>query len=276
MTAGTYYVRVTGYEDNTGSYTLEVDGSATVSSVPAIGSTGTGTTTGTGNTGTTNANGTRQTSTNIALGSAANDVLTSNGQEDFFALRLLATSTARTPVRLTAYTEGSTRVSMFIYDDLNQLLGGNNPAAGAPANVQLVLPEVDTGEWYYIKVQGRTSGTRGSYRLKVDDHGDTRASATPVTTQINGNLVSVGNTDYFRVQIATGNTMLTVYTDGDIDTYGELLSSGGSRLVQDDNGGTDDNFRIEEATVTAGSTYYIKVTGNAGATGDYTLHVAQA
>ena len=123
------------------------------------------------------------------------------------------------------------------------------------------------------------SGYRGvttapSVRVTVtdDNHGNTRAQATPVTldTMTTGRLYR-GDLDYFRLTITRAAT-LVAETSGSTDTVGALYDADGTRLTGDDNRGSRGNFQITRV-VTAG-TYYIGVRGfNASTTGAYTLNV---
>ena len=114
-----------------------------------------------------------------------------------------------------------------------------------------------------------------SVRVTVtdDNHGNTRAQATPVAlnTMTTGYLHS-GDLDYFQLTI-TRTTTLVAETSGSTNTVGALYDADGTWLTSDDNRGGGGNFQITRA-VTAG-TYYIAVRGfNASTTGAYTLNVA--
>ena len=69
----------------------------------------------------------------------------------------------------------------------------------------------------------------------------------------------------------TGSGTLTVHSSGSTDVYGYLLSSSGSELASDDDGGQGRNFQISHS-VSAG-TYYVRVRHyDSTGTGDYTVH----
>ena len=92
----------------------------------------------------------------------------------------------------------------------------------------------------------------------VDDHGDTMATATainfPSTTP--GAINQAGDLDYFRFALSS-TTNIIATSSGATDTYGDLLNSGGSVLVSNDDGAGAMNFRITKL-LNAG-TYYIRV-----------------
>ncbi len=117
-----------------------------------------------------------------------------------------------------------------------------------------------------------TSGSISSGGGGGDDHSNTRSGATSLSLggSRSGQIETGGDVDYFRVQVSTSGT-LTVYTTGNIDTYGTLQNSSGSALETNDDGGSGTNFSIARA-VSAG-TYYVEVKGlHSGVTGSYTLH----
>ena len=104
------------------------------------------------------------------------------------------------------------------------------------------------------------------------DHGDDRASATPVgiPSTTSGNLTR-GDRDYFRIDITRAGS-LTLATTGSTDTYGILYDDGGGELQRNDDGGAGHNFRIARGSISAG-TYYLLVRGyyQSSTEGDYTL-----
>ena len=106
------------------------------------------------------------------------------------------------------------------------------------------------------------------------DHDDTRERATAVgpDSTTAGALEQPGDVDYFRVDVTQAGR-LTVETTGETDTFGVFQSAQGQSLAEDDDAGTETNFRIVRE-VTPG-TYYVEVTGyNRTATGAYTLRIA--
>lgn len=105
----------------------------------------------------------------------------------------------------------------------------------------------------------------------TDDHGNTIATATAVTVPSSkaGVLNSGTDLDAFKFTLATSRTV-TLRTTGGVDTYGTLYTSGGSRLTQADDTGSDLNFTITRSL--APGTYIIIVEGYSSSdTGPYTL-----
>ena len=107
------------------------------------------------------------------------------------------------------------------------------------------------------------------------DHGDTRDTAAPISSNDNtqGALESQGDVDYFGLVISSPET-LTIETTGDTDTFGELESDDGLTIASADGGGDGGNFRIRQQVQTG--TYYIRVSGATPAeTGPYMLEVSE-
>ena len=280
VTAGNYYLRVTGYDGtSTGSYVLNVSGDATLSSVS------TDNTDGNSGTGPNNSNNTRQTAHYMELGHVASDAIGSSEQEDWFSVYVRNSVSTQPTIRMTAWTTGGARVSMFLKDDENKVLAAHNPPVSAPPNVQVVLDNTAKNTWYYITVRGRSENDRGGYQIKVDDHGDSRATATDVgsssSVNVKGTLVAAGNVDYFKFTVANDDTNVTISTTGSVNTYGELQNSNGARIAwNDDESKTEDNFKIirtndgtNDKSLDEG-TYYVKVSGESGSTGDYELVIS--
>ena len=115
----------------------------------------------------------------------------------------------------------------------------------------------------------------------VDNHGDTRETATTLTltvdTTVSGRIDPADDVDYFRIDIST-TRFVTIYTTGDLDTIGRLLDNMGD-LLQGNDQQPDfgqpvvlNNFRIHDRL--AQGTYYIEVASfNSNFIGPYTLHV---
>ncbi len=111
------------------------------------------------------------------------------------------------------------------------------------------------------------------YQPPAPDSGNTLATATPLAldTPYTEAIDSIDDVDYFRIEVDQSGE-LVVYTTGELDTMGELLTGDGARLDDDDDGGDGSNFRIVYS-VTPG-TYYVKVREFWGNTGNYTVHAS--
>ena len=212
---------------------------------------------------------TEQTATEIRLPSTTPGEIQSsyNRDPDYFRLQIRSAGT------LTVYTTGST-------DTRGHLTGPDrfsrrNDNGGSGDNFRIVV--VVSPGVYHVRVSSSGPVT-GAYVLEarfaegvVDDHGDTRQTATeirlPSTTP--GELQSGQDYDYFRLQIRSAGT-LTVYTTGSSDTHGTLF---GPRFWSrsNDDSGSRLNFRIVD--VVPPGVYYVRVAGYGSSSGAYALEV---
>lgn len=104
----------------------------------------------------------------------------------------------------------------------------------------------------------------------ADDHGDTRLTATLVEhygVSNPGELESLSDVDVFRLDLQ-GRAEVEMRSSGQLDLRGTLYDSDGGVIAEDDDGGTDMNFRI--VTTLAGGVYYVAVTSDVD-TGSYKM-----
>ena len=139
-----------------------------------------------------------------------------------------------------------------------------------------VLDGLTNGTGYDVQVRAVTSSAASWSATAVGtpaEHGDTLADATDVTpgARVGGSIDPGTDADYFKV-VLTRPTGLLVFTDGDLDTVGELLKSDGTVIEENDDGYASHGIRnfVLWDSLTAG-TYYIKVTSYDEATGSYVL-----
>ena len=172
---------------------------------------------------------------------------------------------------LTAYTEGATDTRGSLSDrSYNGLESDDNDG---PQDNFLIRRDLSSGT-YYLQVAGQQANTTGAYLLKVDDHGDSRQTATPLAVgdSVAGNIVTPGNVDFFRIEVREAG-QLTVLTTGETDTQGYLYDGSGGLLAENDDGVIDLNFRI--ARQVGAGTYYVEVRGyDNTSTGSYVLNAS--
>lgn len=150
----------------------------------------------------------------------------------------------------------------------------------------LIEAQVKPGA-YLIAVRG-TDGARGDYRLRAsldwlreDRHGNSAPMATRVAAPSSTDgVLGVDDVDYFRIDLDEV-AVLRVETSGSVDTYGKLAWLDGRAVLEDDDSGRDQNFRIE--TRLPPGAYVVEVRGfspkpsaigfTSPATGLYTLDV---
>ena len=88
-----------------------------------------------------------------------------------------------------------------------------------------------------------------------------------------GNIAERFGHDYFQFEIAEASEAV-LYTEGNLDTLGELLDSRGNLIDGSDSGGEGFNFRMR-SVLTQPGTYYLKVMAWGGSTGEYTVRLEQ-
>lgn len=104
----------------------------------------------------------------------------------------------------------------------------------------------------------------------TDDHGDNLATATVIDQpgSYSGSLTA-GDHDVFELDLPAGT--ISVYTEGNTDTFGVLLAADGSVLAENDDGGVGTNFSLG---TTHDGTLYVEVRGyDSSTSGMYTLVV---
>ncbi len=214
---------------------------------------------------------TRSTASALTLNSPISGNVETEDDVDYFRIEVTQSGT------LTVYTTGNLdTVGTLEGSSGTQLEKDNNGGSGNNFRIER---SVSSGT-YYVKVEGFGSDDTGSYRLHADfttvvsfdDHGNTPSAATNLSldSSISGSIEMGSDIDYFRIEVTQSGT-LTVYTTGNLNTFGYLEDSSGTELETDDQGGSGDNFRIEQPV--SGGTYYIAVDGrNPSDTGSYRLH----
>ncbi|PPJ46822.1 peptidase [Rhizobium sp. KAs_5_22] len=127
-----------------------------------------------------------------------------------------------------------------------------------------------------------SANTNASFTETTDAAASTGTGYTMAAgDSFTGTLAAVGDNDWVRIQLTAGQTYtFTLNGSGGspvYDTYLELLNSGGSILVGDDDGGTSGYNSAITFTATASGTYYLNARGlNNAYSGGYTLTAAVA
>ena len=139
-----------------------------------------------------------------------------------------------------------------------------------------VLDDLTKGTSYDIQVRAVTLSV-GDWSTTASgtpvEYGDTLLTATNLTigTAVGGRIDPGTDADYFKVVLARATGFL-IFTEGELDTVGQLLRSDGTVIDENDDGYLAlgiRNFAIWDS-LTAGI-YYIKVTSYNEATGAYRL-----
>ena len=212
------------------------------------------------------------TATPVAIGATVQGVLT-EGDEDYFEIPVPTDGFS-----LGVFTEGNTDTYGTLFDQNGVSLSSNDDS-GEAFNFHIVQV-LDAGT-YYLSISG-LFGDTGNYSLVVeeaapDDHGNSIATATPVAigATVQGVLETGGDEDYFEISVPTDGFRLGVFTEGNnTDTYGTLFDQNGVFLSSDDDSGVFINFHIVQ--VLDAGTYYLRISGVFGDTGNYSLVVEEA
>ena len=108
----------------------------------------------------------------------------------------------------------------------------------------------------------------------VDEHGNSRGTASTMERPTTDGTLDSGDVDYFRVHVASLG-YLEVSTTGTTDTAGVLEDRAGRTVAADDDSGSGANFAIGHRL--SPGVYYVRVTagrtGGRDDTGSYTLVV---
>lgn len=202
---------------------------------------------------------------------------------DYFRIDVPRTGTLR--IETTGATD--TRGELTSADGNGDFRTARDDNGGDDDNFLIETP-VKAGA-YFVAVRG-TAGAEGPYQLRVsldwlrhdyDDHGDSAQQATPVAVPSSTDgILGRDDVDYFRIDLAEAAT-LRVESSGNVDTHGTLAWPDGRMMLEDDDGGRQQNFRIETA-LPAGA-YVVAVRGfsqrpattgySNPATGFYTLNI---
>jgi hypothetical protein len=113
------------------------------------------------------------------------------------------------------------------------------------------------------------STARDAYEPDSRDNPLTAEIASPENSPVINRTLHTREDEDFFLLVPGGDGTLVLETTGNIDTVMELYEAGsGSRIAEDDDGGTSSNARIRH-TVRAGVNYVAKVRGFDGETGSY-------
>ena len=252
LSAGTYYVEVSGFLGSTGPYTLNVAYDSFSPPPPSSCQSG----------GSTSISSIPYTSSGFSL-SSSQDI-------DCFSFTLSTEST------VTISTTGSTDTVGQLYTSSGSLIASNDD--GGSSQNFLIERTLSAGT-YYIEVTPHGISSGGSYTLRVTQpFPDSACSLTSISSipyaTAGHTLSPAGDRDCFSFTLSTRRTV-TISTVGSINTVGRLYTSSGTLIESDDNDGSGSNFLISR-TLNAG-TYYVEASAvSSSVTGSYTLNVAYA
>ena len=243
LTAGTYYIKVTSYNEATGTYVLFTR--------PITDSTS------------------RSNAQSISLDGVRTGLIDPLGDVDWFTFTLTQ--------QTTVIVRGSSRIEGEILDS-----NGNSIADfesfELPASGFVHLADLAPGK-YYIEVKPAfvfLDGLYSLYVLEAAEPGSTRADALPLTLYRAsvGTIDPTTDTDYFRIDLDDATHARLWAIGADVDITGELLDSGGntvsSAVVYETSFGRGGPLGFVLLHELSAGTHYIKVTRNSSGTGSTT------
>ena len=244
---GTYYIKVSSYGADQGSYVLKVRSYPETSS--------------------------RTNAADLTVGQIATGHLSTTSNEDYYKITLAAQTD------LIVRSDGRP-------DNIGQLQSSNGTALESnddgllPQDPYqfLIRRTLDAGT-YYLRVRGYDEGETGPYTVQATVAGSP-GSTTATANELKlghaggGNISAIGDTDHFSIAVAqeTYVTIWAVHNSASFDADAELLDSAGLAVTEDylHDFAADVGFGIEHK-LTAGI-HYLKVKGDSGtSTGKYTV-----
>lgn len=251
-----YYIGVSAYNGHTGSYAINLDG-------PDYPQT------------------TITTSAPTYTGSSSG-AIDYGGDQDYFKI---TAPNGVTSLNLTITPSSTLDTDTYLYDNSGNILT-HIDTNGTGASDTLTGFSIAGGSTYYIGVTGYGRTQTGSYTVNADfnpdqDYGDPPASVTPGTgywlvADPFGNVslsdtISAGNQVNLYAFIPDATGTYTISTTGSLDSQLRVYNSSGTAITS-----TIDSSSGGESTsqsLSAGSWYYIAVTGYQLNTGNYTISI---
>ena len=148
--------------------------------------------------------------------------------------------------------------------------------ASASYTVRLTVSVRGTGTGARSGTSATASASRSAQVSQGggDDHGNNRATATPVVIpSTTAGVLEPWDRDWFRIEIDEAGP-LTLEATGRTWTWGRLYDSNGRQVAQNTDGGINSNFRISRRSIDAG-VYYLEVRGIDAERGAYSLKVSR-
>jgi hypothetical protein len=263
VNAGTYFVSVEGFAEDTGSYNISV------SIVPIVA----------GDDDFPNTCDLANT-TLLASGTTTDGEIEVADDIDFFRFEVTEDTTIRT---FTTFTDDELDTVGRVYDNACSEIESNDDAFG---DQNFEIQTVVSAGTYYISVESFANSDDGTYQLTFeelaggvgpnDDYPNTcDFDNSPQLTDgdmISGMIELDNDRDYFRIDIDVDDTQLRVFTTGDMDTRGRLFDADCEEIAENDDVFGTQNFEITDYLEPG--TYYVSVEefANSG-TGSYDLHV---
>jgi hypothetical protein len=166
---------------------------------------------------------------------------------------------------LSIETLGNTDTYLEIYDSrMNLLLEDDDGGTGGNARVELLAA---SGGSYLVKLRGYDDSS-GPFRIFADHTPLTIIAELNIGSVLSGVLPS-GQRQFYKVQSA-GAGLVTIETSGNIDTFLEVYDSQFRLITYDDDGGENNNARVELFS-DANQLYYVMLRGYDDSSGSYSI-----
>ena len=208
---------------------------------------------------------TRQTATDVPLDSSIEGVVGSGRDVDFFRLEVPSSGGS---LRIELATSRSIEAALHLAD------GTTQATTSLGLSTSGIVTSVVPAGTYFVAVRGRDCAEApvcvlgesvGRYGLSVhftadrlDDHGDTRDTATPIdlNSSTEGALEVEGDVDFFRLQMPRSGGYLAIRSTGEPDAVGALHLPDGA-VRRSDYG--EDVWIF--TSLLPGGTYFVSVRG---------------
>lgn len=222
---------------------------------------------------------TMQTAYYLPISSWVNGCICCPGTEVWYRF----TANVSNAAEYTIYTSGSLDTMGYLYSSNGTLITSNDDGGGS-LNFS-ITEELTYGATYYVKVKAYGSNT-GNYDIRVgyttqsssggqDDSDCSNDQASAIQLTLNSwrsdEICCPGAEMWYKFTPST-TAYYTVYTVGSLDTVGRIYDANSNQLDGDDDDGTGLNFRMV-ARLTAGQTYYVKVSAYGSNTGYFSIAI---
>ena len=241
---GIYYVAVLGFGASVGPYRLHLEAVTDQSNNPLTG-------------------------LNLDLDSSELGFINHRNDEDYFRLTLNDTAD------VWIYAVGPTDTVGELLDQPNSRVAYNDDSELSDGRYSFFMAKNLRAGTYYLKVSG-FAGTPGPYRVYARSAPESGSTITTARTLEMGTprvdfIDPPNDVDLFELVLDEAAEVI-IYTAGELDTTGEILTSDGTTLTPlaaDDDGGTELNFSIRQDLEPG--TYYVRVGSYESETGPYAL-----
>lgn len=222
---------------------------------------------------------TMQTAYYLPISSWVNGCICCPGTEIWYRF----TASASNAAEYTIYTSGSLDTMGYLYSSNGTLITSNDDGGGS-LNFS-ITEELTYGATYYVKVKAYGSNT-GNYDIRVgyttqsssggqDDSDCSNDQASAIQLTLNSwrsDEICCPGAEMWYKFTPSSTAYYTVYTVGSLDTVGRIYDANSNQLDSDDDDGTGLNFRMV-ARLTAGQTYYVKVSAYGSNTGYFSIAI---